>query len=155
MRFLLIVSLALLGFLTSGCGGSDETASGPSASWKGLEQFAGPYRERLRIPEGPPPEEVEKVDLKRGSGPPLEVGEVFGIYWIAFRYSTGTVRENFLKADVPFTYTYGVGDTVPGWEEGLEGMREGGVRELIVPGDLAYGRDAVVYLIKKIDIDRN
>jgi FKBP-type peptidyl-prolyl cis-trans isomerase len=39
----------------------------------------------------------------------------------------------------PFTFTLGDGKLIKGWEEGLEGMKVGGRRELITPPDYAYG----------------
>ena len=40
-----------------------------------------------------------------------------------------------------------------GWEDGLKGVRAGGARELIVPADQAYGGDALVYLVKILEIE--
>jgi peptidylprolyl isomerase len=103
------------------------------------------------VPEGPPPEEVVSVDLKQGNGPVISKGDKFTVRFASFYYSTGKIRENFLGGESTFVYTYGVGETVRGWEDGLRGLRAGGARELIVPADQAYG-DALVYLVRLLQI---
>src|SRR6478735_3940785 len=40
----------------------------------------------------------------------------------------------------PFTFTLGKSEVIPGWDQGLEGMKVGGRRELIIPPELAYGK---------------
>jgi peptidylprolyl isomerase len=39
----------------------------------------------------------------------------------------------------PFSFTLGAGEVIPGWDQGVEGMKVGGRRELIIPPEPAYG----------------
>jgi FKBP-type peptidyl-prolyl cis-trans isomerase len=51
----------------------------------------------------------------------------------------GTLFDSSITRGEPFSFTLGTGGVIPGWEEGLLGMKAGGVRQLIIPPDLAYG----------------
>jgi rhodanese-related sulfurtransferase len=51
----------------------------------------------------------------------------------------GTKFDSSRDRNRPFEVTLGAGQVIPGWERGIEGMRVGGVRELIIPPELGYG----------------
>jgi peptidylprolyl isomerase len=124
---------------------SSETAT---AHWPALEKaavLAG--AERAVVPSGPPPEKVVVEDLVEGRGRPIRKGDWFVIGYVAFSYETKAVRED--KRGVNrWNWLWGVGQLSRGWEIGLRGLRDGGVRELVVPSRLAYGNGALVYVLK-------
>ncbi|HEU4463289.1 MAG TPA: FKBP-type peptidyl-prolyl cis-trans isomerase [Solirubrobacterales bacterium] len=128
--------------------------------WATLKRFAGPYADKLIIPEGPSPEQVVIRDLKVGSGPPIAAGDTFVSDYISWNYENEKVVEPLPEEPgQPVTWidsgslNWGVGDRVPGWEPGLKGIRAGGFRELIVPSRLAYENGVRVYLIKVKEIE--
>ena len=57
---------------------------------------------------------------------------------------TGWLTDNVkfdssLDRGVPFPFTMGTGAVIPGWDEGLVGMKVGGIRQLVIPAELGYG----------------
>jgi len=101
---------------------------------------------------GPPPKKVVIRDLIKGKGAMIKPGDLFGINWTAAYYKTGKWRESSWETGRKYTFNYGAGQIVKGWEEGLKGMRVGGRRELIVPSKLAYENGAIVYVIDLLSI---
>ena len=82
-----------------------------------------------------PADVVEVVDLKVGSGDVAETGCDVTVKYKGTLQSTGMVFD----AAPSFTFTLGAGDVIKGWDRGIDGMRVGGKRALVVPPKLAYG----------------
>lgn len=117
--------------------------------WGRLEQAAGPASNRLVLPHGAPPKEVVFKDLRIGKGPTIDEWDRFALEHQTFDYKTGGLVEKSSVHEI--AYVYGVGELVEAWEAGLEGMRPGGMRELIVPGSFAYGKP-LVYVVELLDL---
>jgi peptidylprolyl isomerase len=82
---------------------------------------------------------LKYVELKLGDGKEAKEGSVVKVHY------TGTL-ENGKKFDSsvgkdPFEVTIGKSRVIKGWTEGLQGMKAGGKRKLIIPPDLGYGAD--------------
>ncbi|MDQ3659651.1 MAG: FKBP-type peptidyl-prolyl cis-trans isomerase [Actinomycetota bacterium] len=85
---------------------------------------------------------VRYRDLKCGSGALPERG------WILTAKYTGTLAngeqfDSSLSIPEPFRFSLGSGQNIPGWDEGVVGMRVGGIRRLVIPPELAYGDDGL------------
>jgi FKBP-type peptidyl-prolyl cis-trans isomerase 2 len=61
------------------------------------------------------------------------------VQYVGVSYSNGQEFDASWDRGEPFEFTLGVGQVIPGWDEGVEGMKEGGRRKLTIPADKAYG----------------
>lgn len=76
--------------------------------------------------------------LQPGTGPIAEMGAQVTVHYSGWLMD-GTAFDSSRDHGEPFTLKLGARQVIPGWEQGLLGMRVGEVRELQIPPDLAYG----------------
>ena len=102
-----------------------------------------PHRERPEIdfPEGPPPTDLEMVDLIVGEGREARAGTTVSAHYVGVAYSTGEEFDSSWSrgADETLPVTLGAGQVIPGFEQAITGMKVGGRRMATIPSDLAYG----------------
>lgn len=94
---------------------------------------------KVTVPSGPPPKKLVAKDLKKGSGPTAEAGDEVTVQYVGVDYKNGKEFDSSWSRNEPFPFTLGSSSVIPGWEQGIEGMKLGGRRELIIPPELAYG----------------
>jgi FKBP-type peptidyl-prolyl cis-trans isomerase len=85
-------------------------------------------------------------DEKVGTGEAAAKGATVQVQYTGWLYTDGKRGSKFdssLDRNMPFEFKLGARQVIPGWDEGVEGMKVGGKRELIIPPDLAYGAKAV------------
>lgn len=82
--------------------------------------------------------EVQVTDLTEGEGDKAVRNTTIQVHYTGW-LEDGTQFDSSHDRDTPFTLVLGMGQVIPGWEMGIEGMRVGGKREMIIPPDLAYG----------------
>jgi len=75
-------------------------------------------------------------DVLLGAGAAIQDGKKVGVKYIG-RFPDGKVFDSSSKR--PFSFRFGVGSVIKGWDMGLKGMKVGGKRKLIVPSNLGYG----------------
>jgi FKBP-type peptidyl-prolyl cis-trans isomerase len=80
-------------------------------------------------------------DLTVGTGEPVTVGKEVAIHY-AGSLPDGKQFDANGPADAPFVFRLGAGDVVPGFDEGVTGMRVGGKRQVVIPPALGYGAQA-------------
>jgi len=90
-------------------------------------------------PSGPPPTKLETKDIIVGTGPEAKPGEPVTVNYVGVLYSNGKEFDASWKRHEPFAFTLGKGQVIPGWDQGIAGMKVGGRRQLIIPAPLAYG----------------
>lgn len=91
------------------------------------------------MPKGAPPKSLVTKDLEEGTGPAGKAGDVVSVNYVGVNYKTGKEFDASWSRGEPFTFTLGAGEVIPGWDQGVEGMKVGGRRELIIPPELGYG----------------
>jgi peptidylprolyl isomerase len=93
----------------------------------------------VEVPEGPPPTELQIEDLEVGDGPEAATGDQVSVQYVGVDYESGEEFDSSWDRGEPFRFQLGAGEVIPGWDEGVVGMKVGGRRELLIPPDLAYG----------------
>ncbi len=79
------------------------------------------------------------IERETGKGKAVQKNDLLHIHYTV-KYIDGNLIETSLGKE-PLKYTYGNGQLIKGWEEGMSYMKEGGKATLIVPSKLAYGAD--------------
>jgi peptidylprolyl isomerase len=91
-------------------------------------------------PTGQPPASLQVRDVVQGNGKPAESGNTVSVQYVGVSWSTGQQFDSsWDRGKQPYQFKLGAGRVIPGWDQGLVGMRQGGRRELIIPPNLAYG----------------
>lgn len=90
-------------------------------------------------PEGPAPTELEIVDLEVGTGPEAAAGKRVAVHYVGVAHSTGEEFDSSYGRGEPLVFDLGARRVIPGWDQGLVGMKVGGRRRLTIPPHLAYG----------------
>ncbi|SFA82148.1 peptidylprolyl isomerase [Amycolatopsis marina] len=90
-------------------------------------------------PEGTPPTELQTVDLTVGDGAEAQSGQTVSVDYVGVSFSTGEEFDASYNRGQPLQFTLGAGHVIPGWDRGVQGMKVGGRRKLVIPPDLAYG----------------
>ena len=114
---------ALLICLLGACGGAD--AEREAALRRAVELSADVTSLR-----------IEEVQV--GEGTEAQPGRKVTVHYTGTLLE-GTEFDSSRDRNQPFTFTLGAGEVIPGWDEGLDGMRVGGIRRLTVPARMAYG----------------
>ena len=134
-------ALAVLVLALAGCGSDDSSttdeSSTPAESSISTDLSKKP---KITVPDGAPPKGLEVEEVVEGDGAEAKSGDKVSVQYVGVGYKSGEEFDSsWSRGAEPFTFTLGAGEVIPGWDQGLEGMKEGGRRELIIPAELAYG----------------
>jgi FKBP-type peptidyl-prolyl cis-trans isomerase FkpA len=77
-------------------------------------------------------------DLEEGTGTTALAGRTVAVLYRGW-LPDGTLFDERQNAANPFRFRLGAGSVIAGWDQGLQGMRSGGVRRLVIPPSLGYG----------------
>lgn len=93
----------------------------------------------IDFPDGPPPRELEVTDITTGDGTEAAAGSTVSVHYVGLAHSTGEQFDASYDRGSPLQFRLGVGQVISGWDTGVQGMRVGGRRKLVIPPHLAYG----------------
>jgi peptidylprolyl isomerase len=165
LRFRPGLALATLaaGILIAGCGSSSSSSSsiGVGAENKADEALAtatastgstgtsstattptsGPLATEPQVtpPPGAAPTKLVTKEIITGTGPEAKAGDSVTVNYVGVLYKGGKEFDASWNRKEPFAFTLGKGQVIPGWDQGVAGMKVGGRRMLIIPAPLGYG----------------
>jgi peptidylprolyl isomerase len=93
----------------------------------------------IEFPGGDPPAELDITDIWEGDGAVAKAGDTVRVHYVGVAYSTGEEFDASWNRGDPLEFRLGVGQVIAGWDQGVQGMRVGGRRQLVIPPDMAYG----------------
>ncbi len=148
MRGALLAVIALTALAAAACGYADPyVTSGPVANESpapppspspspGVDDFnSGAGLPIITYPDG-----LKIIDLTVGTGAVAVSGKQVTMQYTGWLSSGPPPFDSSRKAGrSPFVFTLGGGQVIPGWDEGIAGMKVGGKRKLIIPPALGYG----------------
>lgn len=77
-------------------------------------------------------------DLKVGSGAEAKAGQSVAVHYVG-TLTNGSKFDSSRDRGEPFEFRLGAGQVIKGWDQGVAGMKVGGLRKLTIPPDLGYG----------------
>ena len=93
----------------------------------------------IDFPAGPPPAELDILDIREGDGAEAKPGDVVSVHYVGVAHSTGEEFDASYNRGAPLDFPLGAGRVIQGWDTGVAGMKVGGRRQLTIPPHLAYG----------------
>jgi peptidylprolyl isomerase len=93
----------------------------------------------IDFPGGEPPADLQITEVWEGNGAEAKVGDMVAVHYVGVAFSTGEQFDASWDRGDPLQFQLGVGQVIAGWDQGVQGMKVGGRRQLIIPPDLAYG----------------
>ncbi|MEV4439294.1 FKBP-type peptidyl-prolyl cis-trans isomerase [Streptomyces sp. NPDC049577] len=93
----------------------------------------------IDFPEGPVPTDLEITEIWEGDGPVAKAGDFVKVHYVGVAFSTGEEFDASWNRGNPLEFKLGAGQVIPGWDQGIQGMKVGGRRKLVIPAHLAYG----------------
>jgi peptidylprolyl isomerase len=143
----LAIVLAIIALLL-GPGGSSKTAATttttstaalPSAKGKPCVKLADPLPKgapAVPVETGPPPTKLVTKDLEAGTGAVVKAHAQLKVDYIGVACSTGKIFDSSYSRGEPASF--GLDGVIPGWQQGIPGMKVGGTRLLGIPSEDAY-----------------
>jgi len=94
----------------------------------------------ITIPDGAPSYQLELEDLEVGTGDEAVAGNVVEVHYVGVSWQKQRQFDASWDRGDTFKFTLGRGQVIPGWDQGVAGMKVGGRRRITIPPDLGYGQ---------------
>ena len=134
MRIVSLVVVVLLGLVLGGCKSQQpETAKEVDAVDAARKLGTPTENEVVTMDSG-----LEYIDVKVGEGAEANAGQMVSVHYTGWLVH-GKKFDSSVDRGQPFEFPLGGGSVIKGWDEGVAGMKIGGVRKLIIPSDMGYG----------------
>ncbi len=118
-------------------------ATAPKKGAKPQESAAVQQARKLGTPTKAPVRKtktgLEYIDVKPGKGAPAKAGDTVSMQYTGWLVDGKKFDSSKDHGGRPFEFPLGARQVIPGWDEGVAGMKPGGVRKLIIPPQLGYG----------------
>ncbi len=148
-RGLISIIVLCAALAIAGCGSSSDSSSSTSSSGETstatksegstASQTNTKVKPRVTVPSEPAPKKLTEKEIVKGTGAAAKSGDEVTVQYVGVGYESEEEFDASWDRGEPFTFTLGAGEVIPGWDQGVEGMKVGGRRELIIPSELAYG----------------
>src|SRR4029079_2805253 len=93
----------------------------------------------IDFPDSPPPADLVITDITEGDGAEATAGSTVVAHYVGVAHSSGEEFDASYNRGDPLSFRLGVGQVISGWDQGIQGMKVGGRRQLVIPAHLAYG----------------
>lgn len=166
MRFLAVAAVLLL----AACGSDEPAFQAPPSPTSGTPAADGVptvsgalgSKPTVTIPDAAPPTSLVTRDVEAGTGAEATAGAEVTVQYVGISWSTKQQFDASWDRAEPFTFPLGRGRVIPGWDQGVAGMRVGGRRLLVIPPALGYGaagagadigpNETLVFVVDLVDV---
>src|SRR5690349_17006674 len=118
---------------------------------------------QVDVPVGQPPSyQLELEDITVGDGPEATAGNIVEVHYVGVSWKSGQQFDASWDRGDTFKFGLGKGQVIPGWDQGVAGMKVGGRRKITIPPDLAYGKrgaggvigpdETLIFVVDLVDV---
>ena len=93
----------------------------------------------IDFPDYDPPADLVVTEIAEGDGAEATAGSTVSVHYVGVAHSTGEEFDASYNRGQPLQFRLGVGQVIAGWDQGVQGMKVGGRRQLVIPPHLGYG----------------
>lgn len=106
--------------------------------------------------------ELQKTDLEKGTGKEAKSGDCLVVKYHGTLAKDGKKFDGNFDKETALQFSLGMGMVIPGWDQGMVGVKEGGTRRLVIPSSMGYGESGsgesippnsdLVFVVKLLEI---